>query len=58
LEEHVLRVFRNKVLMIFGPKRKEEKAHKSDIMRSLTICTLRPILQGSLNPERQYEKDM
>jgi len=44
----MLRVFENRVLRrIFGPNRDEEQGSGENyIMRSLTICTPRPILIG------------
>jgi hypothetical protein len=45
-EEHMLRVFENRVLRrIFGPKRKEGSGGNY-IIRNLMICTAHPILCG------------
>ena len=47
-EERRLRVFENRVLRtVFGPKRDEVTGNgENDIMRSLGICNLYPILCG------------
>jgi len=46
-EEYRLRVFENRVLKIFGPKRaKVTGSGENYIMRSLMICTPHPILFG------------
>jgi hypothetical protein len=47
-EEHRLRVFENRALRIFRPKRDKVTGgvEKNYLMRSLMICTAHPILFG------------
>ena len=46
-DERRLRVFEDRVLRIFGPKRVEVTGvHEKYVMRSLMICTAHPILFG------------
>jgi hypothetical protein len=46
-EERRLRVFENRVLRIFGPKRDEVTGHGENIiMKSSMICTPHPLLGG------------
>jgi hypothetical protein len=45
-EEHRLRVFENRVLRIFGPKREEDGSGENCIMMNFTACIFHRILLG------------
>jgi hypothetical protein len=45
-EEHRLRVFENRLLRIFGPKREEDGSCKNCIMMNFITCILHRILLG------------